>query len=1463
MILSTSSSSHRSSLDDPPRAPFTSFSNYSSSSSNTITPTSPRSPPSPLSAPEEDALTDVDHLSQPTSSLAGPLSANTLASDAIPERPPRPASSFFVLRGSRGPAFARSAAAEGGVAVEAHQPSLVAAASLGQPSLLPSLSSPSADASSSTPLPPPTLSITIPDLESSSSTSSASVAASSSQKNPLAHTYGLTPTKRRRRVKSVSTGDRTDSMCSDSSSRGECSTSGRVGRGGSLLLGREKSGISSSSDLETQSSTSRSSSSSSSSPPKKDRSSSTSKRAPTIPTRHSSLVGSPEVALHSLSPLKNVRSSSPSSYLDPLTSAPSSSSSSSRVRSLSAPNFKERSSSNSNHSRTSSANPLPSSSPSRPPNHPPQPDDDGSSCSCSTATTSSEDQANAGEIGPLTPGGPDLSSFPFGFEKDLSRVVVERNGKGKEPMQPSFPSSRSLAFEDSSEGESTEAFVDAREQSYEGGGAVVKEIVVREEAREIEKVSTVVKPGKVDKRVFKLWELVEGEVAYTEDLVTLVHIYLHHLFLLPSFTPSRRAAITRNTLELLMLHKRFSKALVSILREEGLMSEHGGNMEESKILSATRRVAEVFVQEADDFASYEEYCAGHDEALLVIRQVESTPEWISYERRCSNLARSRTRQTLTRLLSSPTASYAGRLPLPSATAPTTPISTSFPDDVSSRLMLRDLLIKPVQRICRYPLVLASLLGSQLPREGGGGELERALGGMKEVAQGVDEATRRKAAKGRTDVIIERMEAHPTLTQPILRSLDECVLVGSLDVIYQHDLYAPLFPPVKVRYLAAFLYNGYLLLCKAKKGKAYQASFFMPLKSVKIVDGHQAGADVLLPDSFRLVGHGYFYELATSGRKEKDIWLDALRRAKSATTNWPSKPPTSAPEIFPPRQIARRMSSYTGDLPTSISVPVEMVKRHSMPDVPDDPLVASQSAEVFDEESTPTATETPFPLPIRSRSQSSSLAVTSAAVPNPNNLFRRTSLGHREALDRSLADIFSESCSTARNLAQLDKGGSLYSSPSKSTAGSSIGSAVVSTVRRKMHNTSGSLSRRSSFIDLRPSSMSTSLSKEEDRFGEMTPKPTNVGITRTKSEIGFKKGRSSMVPLWTFEPQATTSESPVEKEEDDALEFGRLSNYDHHSDTVSRSRTESGYSTSSSVGQIPIPPPSDVLASELGKLLFPITSTSPDEIVPIHSLTNSKDKPPSSFKTMKESIKRRSSFVEGWSARSKSVPASPTELRRPVPLPLTISKSSHAPFVHGDFSPLTAIPPPLPPLHVTITSDLPTAPPPSSFAPTASLSLSNLPSSSPIQSSQSKRDTPPTSRPGLLRRSLSSLSNRRRSKSAQNIPSIDPGMAAHARRVSNSLITTPLPETALVSPIHVPGVDSPEEEKYDPTRPSRSRTSSSDGSSGAISAQSSDDGNGGGGLTITLKRRKSSLRWAGFRGFTPVHPTSASTSTTPP
>jgi hypothetical protein len=199
--------------------------------------------------------------------------------------------------------------------------------------------------------------------------------------------------------------------------------------------------------------------------------------------------------------------------------------------------------------------------------------------------------------------------------------------------------------------------------------------------------------------------------------------------------------------------------------------------------------------QAEDFSAYEEYCSGHDEALAVIRSVELSPEWTAYERKCSALTASRERPTLSDLLSY--AASTATNPNSSSSAavtefdwsfssrsgtelPRTASSSSLHYDMASanraaaaaaegggtsRLMLRDLLIKPIQRICRYPLVLASLLGCQVDYEKRDGEeevgedLERALGSMRVVAEGVDEATRRKASKERTKLILQRMEPH--------------------------------------------------------------------------------------------------------------------------------------------------------------------------------------------------------------------------------------------------------------------------------------------------------------------------------------------------------------------------------------------------------------------------------------------------------------------------------------------------------------------------------------------------------------------------------------------------------------------------------------------------------------------------------------------------------------------------------
>lgn len=69
----------------------------------------------------------------------------------------------------------------------------------------------------------------------------------------------------------------------------------------------------------------------------------------------------------------------------------------------------------------------------------------------------------------------------------------------------------------------------------------------------------------------------------------------------------------------------------------------------------------------------------------------------------------------------------------------------------------------------------------------------------------------------------------------MTSLGYCVLAGALDVLHHHPIVAPLAPPVKVKYMAAFLYRGYLILAKVKKGKTYEAKHFLPLEVFELID----------------------------------------------------------------------------------------------------------------------------------------------------------------------------------------------------------------------------------------------------------------------------------------------------------------------------------------------------------------------------------------------------------------------------------------------------------------------------------------------------------------------------------------------------------------------------------------------------------------------------------------------------
>jgi hypothetical protein len=154
---------------------------------------------------------------------------------------------------------------------------------------------------------------------------------------------------------------------------------------------------------------------------------------------------------------------------------------------------------------------------------------------------------------------------------------------------------------------------------------------------------------------------------------------------------------------------------------------------------------------------------------------------------------------------------------------------------------------PIQRICRYPLLLGQLRSTALTPsvenpdsdsdDGAtvGVDIEIALTHMRQVASAADEARRVKEAEVKSATIIERLEPHVALSPSFMKSLGTCRLIGSLDVLHHHHLIAPLAPPVKVKYLAAFLYRGYLILAKVKRGKVYEAKHFLPLEVFELID----------------------------------------------------------------------------------------------------------------------------------------------------------------------------------------------------------------------------------------------------------------------------------------------------------------------------------------------------------------------------------------------------------------------------------------------------------------------------------------------------------------------------------------------------------------------------------------------------------------------------------------------------
>jgi RhoGEF domain len=166
-------------------------------------------------------------------------------------------------------------------------------------------------------------------------------------------------------------------------------------------------------------------------------------------------------------------------------------------------------------------------------------------------------------------------------------------------------------------------------------------------------------------------------------------------------------------------------------------------------------------------------------------------------------------------------------------------------DPRLRMQFTDYLIKPVQRICRYHLLLAPLTLERGPKVPTGADavVMGARQAMADVAALVDNANFSHLQQQQTSRISARLSA-PVTVLAFIRTLSPCTLAGSLDVVRA--------PVLKAKYLAAFLYEGgFLAFAKVTRGPRYELRYWFSLEGFELCDATDDDRELQPPRGARM------------------------------------------------------------------------------------------------------------------------------------------------------------------------------------------------------------------------------------------------------------------------------------------------------------------------------------------------------------------------------------------------------------------------------------------------------------------------------------------------------------------------------------------------------------------------------------------------------------------------------------